>query len=469
MAELNDTFTDFGIQQGAKYLNYNKNKVSTVDGGRIASSNSEAPRGVLSRFGKCGPGRNASNIECFTGKISKYGSCPLNVNTNVEGFVPNTSSYGKCNLNVNNNIEGFAGHTASYGKCNLNVTHTIEGFTGAFGESEANIRNQQQGQEITQIRDQFDRAKSQYANAQKTLMSETSMFINNSSDSGPGAEYRNKFVKLSDGSLAFITDRNVIMPVDPVVYEANKGKNGCDPTIVTVPFGPEEGAPPGVLRKADAQPNFFIGQPLKVGQSCAPTNVNLQVLGATDPDTNVRSWLGCRTGDFSNLASEQQDISSLTQTADQALERCRIRAADVGASAFAIGPSSYGGSYGCFIANNGVTADQITDNTKLGTIQKISNTLQTANGGGLSAAVFYNGQVGMADMRGNIRKAQNVQMWSNSSAFDNCDPQTGATIDVVSATYGANCNGQINPIAAAQKAAMEAAKQQALNALKTVI
>ena len=161
-----------------------------------------------------------------------------------------------------------------------------------------------------------------------------------------GAQYRNKFVKLSDGSLAFITDRNVIMPVDPVVYEANKGKNGCDPTIVTVPFGPEEGAPPGVLRKADAQPNFFIGQPLKVGQSCAPTNVNLQVLGATDPDANVRSWLGCRTGDFSNLASEQQDISSLTQTADQALERCRIRAADVGASAFAIGPSSYGGSYG---------------------------------------------------------------------------------------------------------------------------
>ena len=75
----------------------------------------------------------------------------------------------------------------------------------------------------------------------------------------------------------------------------------------------------------------------------------------------------------------------------------------------------------------------------------------------------------MADMRGNIRKAQNVQMWSNSSAFDNCDPQTGATIDVVSATYGANCNGQINPIAAAQKAAMEAAKQQALNALKAVI
>ena len=151
--------------------------MSTVDGGRIVSSDSEAPQGILSRFGKCGPGRNASNIECFTGKISEYGSCPLNVNTNVEGFVPNTSSYGKCNLNVNNNIEGFAGHTASYGKCNLNVTHTIEGFTGAFGESEANIRNQQQGQEITQIRDQFDRAKSQYANAPKTLMSRSSADI----------------------------------------------------------------------------------------------------------------------------------------------------------------------------------------------------------------------------------------------------------------------------------------------------
>ena len=130
MADLNDTFTDFGIQQGAKYLSYNRNKVSTIDGGRIASSNSEAPHGIFSRFGKCGPVANASNIECFTGKISDYGSCPLN---------------------VNNNIEGFAGHTASYGKCNLNVTHKIEGFTGAFGESEANIRNQQQGQDLGDV------------------------------------------------------------------------------------------------------------------------------------------------------------------------------------------------------------------------------------------------------------------------------------------------------------------------------
>ncbi len=448
MAELNNTFTDFGIQQGTKYLSFNKQKVSTIDGGAIQSSFSGTPQGQLSRWGKCGPVESASKIENFTGDFSRYGNCPLNVNTPVEGFT---------------------GDLARYGGCTLNVNTTVEGFTGAFGSSAANDRNNTQAQHVAQVRDDFDKARSQYANAQKTLMSETSMFVNNSSDSGPGSEYRNKFVKLSDGSLAFITDRNVIMPVDPVVYEANKGKNGCDPTIVTVPFGPEEGAPPGVLRKADAQPNFFIGQPLKMGQSCAPTNVNLQVLGATDPDANARSWLGCRNGDFSNLASEQQDISSLKQTADQALERCRIRAADVGASAFAIGPSSYGGSYGCFIANNGVTPDQITDNTKLGTIQKVSNTLQTANGGGLSAAVFYNGQVGMGNIRGNIRNAQNVQMWSNSSAFDNCDPQTGASIDVVSATYGANCNGQLNPIAAAQKAAMEAAKQRALNVLKTVI
>ena len=429
MADLNDTFTDFGIQQGAKYLSYNKNKVSTIDGGRIASSFSGMPQGPYSDFGKCGPVAHASNIE------------------------------------------GFTGHIANYGKCQLDVTNNIEGFTGAFGSSKANIRNQQQGQQITQIRDNFDRAKSQYANAQKTLMSETSMFINNSSDSGQAATYRNKFVKMSDDSLAFITDRNVIMPVDQAVYDANKGKNGCDPTIVTVPFGPEEGAPPGVLRKADAQPNFFIGQPLKMGQSCAPTNINLQVLGATDTESNVRSWAGCQEhkGSGFSRATEQQDISSLTQNADQALERCRIRAADKGASGFAIGPSSYGGSYGCFIANDGVTVDEIVSSTQLGTLQKVSNTLQSANGGGLSAGVFFNGQVGMADMRGNIRSAKNIQMWSNSSAFDNCDPQTGATIDVVSATYGANCNGQINPIAQAEQAAADALKQQAMSALKAVI
>ena len=407
MADLNDTFTDFGIQQGAKYLSFNKNKVSTIDGGRIASSYTGVPQGPYSNFGKCGPVSHASKVEGFTGQLSRYGTC------------------------------------------NLNVTNTIEGFTGAFGPSEANDRNSEQAQQITQVRDQFNRAKSQYANAQKTLMGETSMFVNNSSDTGPGAEYRNKFVKMSDGSLAFITDRNVLMPVNPLVYEANKGKNGCDPTIVTVPFGPEKGAPVGLLRKAEAKPNFFIGQPLKMGQSCAPTNINLQVLGATDPNANEKSWLGCRKGDGSRFATEQQDISSLTQNADQALERCRIRAADQGSSAFAIGPSSYGGSYGCFTANAGVTTDDIIKKTQLGTVQKVSSTLQSVNGGGLSAGVFFNGQVGMGNIGDNIRTATNVQMWSNSSPFENCDAQTGASIDVLHATYGASCNGRTNPIAVA--------------------
>ena len=105
MADLNDTFTDFGIQQGAKYLSYNKNKVSTIDGGRIASSYSGVPKGQYANFGKCGPISHATNVEGFTGDLAKYGTC------------------------------------------NLNVTNTIEGFTGAFGPSQANERNSEQAQD----------------------------------------------------------------------------------------------------------------------------------------------------------------------------------------------------------------------------------------------------------------------------------------------------------------------------------
>ena len=467
MAELNNTFTDFGIQQGTKYLSFNKQKVSTIDGGAIQSSFSGTPQGRLSRWGTCGPVESASKIENFTGDLSRYGNCALNVNTTVEGFTGDLSRYGNCPLNVNT---------------------TVEGFTGAFGSSAANDRNNTQAQHVTQVRDDFDKARSQYANAQKTLMSETSMFVNNSSDSGQGSQYRNKFVKMKNGAMAFITDRNVIMPVDEIVYEANKGKNGCNPTVVQVPFGPEEGAPPGILRKAGTDPNFFIGQPLKMGQSCAATNVNVQVLGATDPDANTSSWLGCRK-EWNGL--EQQDISGMQQNAAQALERCRIRAADEGSAAYAIGASNYGGDYGCYIAEKGVTAEDIIAKTQLGTIQKVSNTLQSESGGGLSAGVFLNGQVGMASefrpMHGGVMldpAGANIKLWDKTPAFEDCDPALGAVINVTGATYGANCNGQTNPVAAAaaqadanavafksyqEQQAKQAAQQKIASVVKTVV
>ena len=75
------------------------------------------------------------------------------------------------------------------------------------------------------------------------------------------------------------------------------------------------------------------------------------------------------------------------------------------------------------------------------------------------AAVFYNGQVGMSDPSGDLRSVKNLQLWDKSKPFDNCDAQNGATINVVAATYGANCNGQTNPVAA--KVAQAQANAQA--------
>ena len=442
MADLNDTFTDFGIQQGAKYLGYNRNKVATIDGGRIAQHSGD-PQPEIARFGTCGPVGQASSLEGFTGDLARFG------------------------------------------KCNLNVTSTIEGFTGAFGSSAANSRNDQQAQHIAQIRSGFDAARSQYATAQKTLMSETAMFVNNSSDKGPGSQYRDKFVKLKDGNMGYVTDRNIFMPVTPAVYNANKGKNGCNPAIVEMGFSADSDAPQGLLRKADAVPNFFIGKPMTEGQSCASTNVNLQVMGATDPSINEQAWLGCRQGiNPSDYATEQKDISSLQQTGVQALERCRIRAADKGAAVFAIGPSSYGGSYGCYVGNPGVTGEDIVSKSQLGTVQQVSSVLQKVDGSGKMAGLFYNGQVGMSDPSGDLRNVNNLQLWNKSKPFDNCDAQTGATINVVAATYGANCNGQTNPVAAAAsqaeanaqafksyqvQQAKQAAAQKAVSIAKAVV
>ena len=69
----------------------------------------------------------------------------------------------------------------------------------------------------------------------KTLMSETAMFVNNSSDKGPGSQYRDKFVKLKDGNMGYVTDRNIHARY-PAAYNANKGKNGCNPAIAEMDF-----------------------------------------------------------------------------------------------------------------------------------------------------------------------------------------------------------------------------------------
>ena len=168
-------------------------------------------------------------------------------------------------------------------------------------------------------------------------------------------------------------------------------------------------------------------------------------MGATDPSINEQAWLGCRQGiNPSDYATEQKDISSLQQTGVQALERCRIRAADKGAAVFAIGPSSYGGSYGCYVGNPGVTGEDIVSKSQLGTVQQVSSVLR--DGGGKMAGLFIMVK-GMSDPSGDLRNVNNLQLWNKSKPFDNCDAQT-VNQNVVAATYG-NCNGQTNPVAAA--------------------
>ena len=56
----------------------------------------------------------------------------------------------------------------------------IEGFSG-FGPTKATTRNVQESKETQSVRDNFSKAVSKYGAAQKQLMSETNLFINNSS------------------------------------------------------------------------------------------------------------------------------------------------------------------------------------------------------------------------------------------------------------------------------------------------
>ena len=317
-----------------------------------------------------------------------------------------------------------------------NTTDVIEGFTGAFGDSKANVRNQQQAQALDKQRAQFDRALSGYAGAQKQLMEEAQMFVNNSSNESAVSKLKNQFIRSPNGQIGYVTDMNTYKVVpDPSVWTSIQGKNGCPKNYTEVDYEVDISGP-----VTGTDPNLFVGKSMGKGQSCVPSAINLQIMGNTDPTFNKADWLGCYKN-ISGLFDEQTDLPNSNDP-----EMCRGRAADLGSSAFYINDSH------CYTSKGGVTVKEIKNTGQLATVPRVSKVIferdSVDNG---AFGIMSNSQFGLGSLPSGSnsfgKDVQNVQMWDQFPGVDGCiaNSEFGAGINVTSATWGANCNGQVKP------------------------
>lgn len=353
-------------------------------------------------------------------------------------------------MNVSNNSIQQGQLYNSYSNYNTMIDDTqdtIEGFSGAFGDSKVLTTNLQEDKETQTIRKQFDKALSEYGKAQKQLMDDTSTYINNATSSGQSTSLRNNLIRMNNGTVGYVTDKNKYLHIPSTdVLQSIQGKNGCPDSITEVDFVADNYTQVGST--LGTRTDIQVGNPMQMNQSCVPTSVNLQVLGASDPTFNKADWLGCYKSDDTYF-DRQRDLSGIT-SADNAIQQCHHRSSDIGSSTFYIDTNT-DNSYSCFTSKPGMTTVQIQNTMKPGYIKQVSGVVHTNSTFPYktnykpSAGIMNNGQIAIGNLTmGSDNFGNDVQdaiFLANVSGLDTCDPIYGANIRTKTANYGSNCNG----------------------------
>jgi len=324
---------------------------------------------------------------------------------------------------------------------------TIEGFSGAFGPSKVLTTNLQEDKETQSIRKQFDKALSEYGKSQKQLMEDTSTYINNATSSGKSTSLSNNLIRMNNGAIGYVTDKNKYLHIPSTdVLQSIQDKNGCPSSITDVDFVTDNYTQVGST--LGPRTDIQVGNPMQMNQSCVPTSVNLQVLGASDPTFNKADWLGCYKSD-NTYFDMQSDLTGIT-SADNAIQQCHHRSSDIGSSTFYIDTNT-DNSYSCFTSKPGMTTVQIQNTMKPGYIKQVSGVIHTNSAFPYktnykpSAGIMNNGQIAIGNLTMGSsdfgKDVQDATVLANVSGLDTCDPVYGANIRTQTANYGSNCNG----------------------------
>ena len=296
--------------------------------------------------------------------------------------------------------------------------------------------------EIKTINDNFNKSLSDYGTSHKQLMSEAISFINNRS-STDSTHYSGKTIRMKNGQLGFITDKNVFKHINSV-DTLNTLAPRCPRTIENVAFTSEKYLDVG--KKLGTNPDFIVGKPMSKNDNCVPTEINMQVQGHYTTEGLAHKWVGCynQTGDFFD---EQKDLTG--EYENRTIRKCAVRAADIGASTFYIGHEPTN-KYTCFVSKPGLTTEKIKSDMEPGVVKKISSVIHSStiptSYSNPAFGIMNNGQIALGNIKSMIRNnfglsVENQIVWEKHSGFAECDPVYGSKINVLDAEYGANCNG----------------------------
>ena len=287
-------------------------------------------------------------------------------------------------------------------------------FKGMLGENAVTRKNAQELAALRAREAAFLRAVSEYQTAQKSLDELTKRYREATSDNkkaGKGAEV--------NGQKGFINSRGFFQP-----YVTGNAPAFCPPApefTLNGSLGPI-GTPIG-------SSGVLMGKEIGPIGTCAPAGVNLQVTSVQDIAKMNDQWVGC----FRDVA--QTGMTKQPDLADKGQYACKSRAADRGTGSY--GLAYEGGTVQCYIGPDGGRA---ADPAVLGTksIPYLTNISVMADTNSAETGLNGAGQLYLQSSSGAVSYA--------NAAKANCvaqGPHIGAKISVDSATWGANCNGQL--------------------------
>lgn len=291
---------------------------------------------------------------------------------------------------------------------------TDDQFKGMLGENAVTRKNARELAAIRANEAAFLRSVSEYQSAQKVLDEQMKRYreaTSSNDKAGSGAEV--------GGQQGFINSRGFFQR-----YADGKPPAFCPPApkfAISGNIGPV-GSPIGSV-------NVLVGNDIGPKGACAPAGVNLQVTSVQDVSTMNDEWVGCFRDMASTGMRKQPDLTNAGQTA------CKTRAADRGTGNY--GLLYEGGNIECYIGPDSARASRPSE---LGTksVNYLTSVSIQADTNSASVGLNGAGQLYAQSSSGAVSYTNGPQPGCVVNG-----PDMGAKIAVNSATWGANCNGQV--------------------------
>ena len=331
-----------------------------------------------------------------------------------------------------------------------NMYHAnIEGFTGAMGKTAANDANAAEAAKLNNMNTQLNQALSEYGIAKKQLIDETRGFINSGSKNNT-RDANLRVMKWSDNKYSVVTDRGIVKPMSEDTWNAIKGKHGCP---ATAEENSQSLGNPSQGNIIGNNPSYYVGSSMGQQGCSNRTGINARIMSASDPRLGASEYAGAiRINQGTGSQFEQQDDLTQPIGTDTKLDLCASRAVDLGRTGYAVYRD--GDNVKCAIAPAGKKWNDIWEGRSFASAAVTSDNIATIDSNKYnSVSMLFDGRLAKTDIpQGKNLNDQGYDFKKyeqiTSQKEDNVtDPTVASRIQLQSATYGANCNGQENTAA----------------------